>query len=59
MARNIKVSIRRKNRGLETISRIVKEIESILDQYGDWEKAIIPLREAIDRNLGNNEFMSL
>jgi len=59
LARNIKVSPLRKKRGIETLSRIVKEIEGILDQYGDWEEAIIPLREAIDRNLGDNEFICL
>ncbi len=59
MARNIKVSFIQKKRGLETISRVVKELEGILDQYGDWESAIKPLREAIDRNLGNNEFLCL
>lgn len=57
MARDIKASIIQKKRGLETISRVVKELEGILDQYGDWESAIKPLREAIDRNLGNNEFL--
>jgi len=59
MAKNINVSISKKKRGLETISRVVKELEGILDQYGDWESAIKPLRDAIDRNLGNNEFLCL
>ncbi|MHB1651238.1 MAG: methyl-accepting chemotaxis protein [Desulfitobacteriaceae bacterium] len=59
MAKNVKVSLTQKKRGLDTISRIAKELEGILNQYGDWESAAKPLREAIDRNLGNNEFLCI
>ncbi|WP_242833150.1 methyl-accepting chemotaxis protein [Desulfosporosinus acidiphilus] len=48
-----------KKRGLATIERIAKEIEGILDQYDDWKSAVKPLREVIDRNLGDNEFLCL
>ncbi|WP_407307733.1 methyl-accepting chemotaxis protein [Desulfosporosinus sp. SB140] len=53
------MSILQKKRGLEIIERIAKELESILDQYEDWEGALEPLKEAIDRNLGDNEFLLL
>lgn len=59
VAGNIKVNFTRKKRGLDTINRIAKELEIILDQSNDWESARGPLREAIDRNLENNEFLLL
>ncbi|MCO5385542.1 MAG: hypothetical protein NHB14_06900 [Desulfosporosinus sp.] len=59
MAGNIKINFTRKKRGLDTINRIAKELEIILDQSNDWESARRPLREAIDRNLENNEFLLL
>lgn len=59
MAGNVKVSFTQKKRGLETITRIAKEFEGILEQYKDWESAYKPLREAIDRNLENHEFLLL
>lgn len=59
MAKNTKVNFTQKKRGLETITRIAKEFEGILDQYGDWESARKPLRDAMDRNLGNHEFLLL
>lgn len=59
VARNVKVTFTQKKRGLETITRIAKEFEGILDQSNDWESARKQLREAIDRNLENNEFLLL
>lgn len=59
MAKTVKVNSTQKKRGLETVSRITKELKGILDQYEDWESASTPLREAIDRNLENNEFLCL
>lgn len=59
MSKEVKVSLLQKKRGLETISRIAKELETILNQYGHWESAAIPLREAIDRNLGDNEYLCI
>ncbi|AFM41104.1 methyl-accepting chemotaxis protein [Desulfosporosinus acidiphilus SJ4] len=59
IARDVKVSLMQKKRGLATIERIAKEIEGILDQYDDWKSAVKPLREVIDRNLGDNEFLCL
>lgn len=59
MARAVKVSFTQKKRGLETISRIAKELEAILAQYENWESASKPLRDAIDRNLENHEFLCL
>ncbi|WP_088226795.1 HAMP domain-containing methyl-accepting chemotaxis protein [Desulfosporosinus sp. FKB] len=59
IASDVKVSLMQKKQGLATIERIAKEIEGILDQYDDWKSAVKPLREAIDRNLGDNEFLSL
>jgi len=59
LASNTKVSFTQKKRGLETITRIAKELEGILAQHEDRENALKPLREAIDRNLQNNEFLLL
>ena len=59
MAGTVKVNMLQKKRGLATIPRIAHELEQILEQHGTWEEAIQPLREAIDRNLGNNEFLCL
>lgn len=59
MAGKVKVNMLQKKRGLATIARIAHELEKILEQYSTWEDAIQPLREAIDRNLGNNEFLCL
>ncbi|MCB8814061.1 methyl-accepting chemotaxis protein [Desulfosporosinus shakirovi] len=59
VAGNIKVNLTQKKRGLDTINRIAREFEGILDQSNDWETAQRPLREAIDRNLENNEFLLL
>lgn len=59
MAKNVKVSNTLKKKSLATVSGIAKEFESILNQYGDWKRAIEPLREAIDRNLSDNEFLCI
>ncbi|MDQ7093336.1 methyl-accepting chemotaxis protein [Desulfosporosinus sp. PR] len=48
-----------KKHSLEIIAHIAQELESILNQYENWESALDPLREAIERNLGNNEFLLL
>lgn len=59
MSKEVKATILQKKRGIETISRIAKELEAILNHYGNWEGAAIPLREAIDRNLGDNEYLCI
>jgi len=59
VARNVKVTFTQKKRGLEIITRIAKELEGILAQSNDWASAHRPLREAIDRNLDNHEFLLL
>lgn len=59
MTKTTVISPIQKKRGLESISRIAKELESILDQYDNWEHAKQPLRETIDRNLANNEYLLL
>ncbi|AET70212.1 methyl-accepting chemotaxis protein [Desulfosporosinus orientis DSM 765] len=58
MSRTVTVSSIQKKSGLETISRIAKEIEGILAR-SEWENAREAIREAIDRNLENNEFLLL
>lgn len=59
MIKKVAVSSTQKKRGLETIARIAKEFEGILAQFEDLESARKPLREAIDRNLQNHEFLLL
>lgn len=58
MSRTVTVNSLQKKSGIETITRIAKEIESILAQF-DWDNAQEAIREAIDRNLENNEFLCL
>lgn len=59
MAKNLNVNLSEKKNGLKTIVQIAKEMESILEKSKDFESARRPLREAIDRNLKNNEFLLL
>ena len=60
MAGEVKVSAALKKQAINSITVIVKEFERVLDQYnGDWQKAIRPLREVIDRSIGKNEFLCL
>lgn len=60
MDKEIKVSKSKKKQAIELISRIAKEFESILITVdGDWTKVIEPLRNIIEKNLGDNEFLVL
>lgn len=59
MPKEVRVSVIQRKRGLETISRIAKELEGILERHEGWEQAREPLRKAIDHNLGEYEFLCI
>ncbi len=59
MAKSVKVSAAQRKRALQTVTRIAKGMEAILNQYGSWQNAVEPLREFIDKNIGNNEFLCI
>ncbi|MBC2721375.1 methyl-accepting chemotaxis protein [Desulfosporosinus sp.] len=59
MSKNVSIGFTQKKHGLETITRIAKEFEGILAQFKDLESARKPIREAIDLNLQNHEYLLL
>lgn len=60
MATEVRISNAMKKQAITAITTIAKEFEIVLEQHnGDWQKALRPLREVIDRSIGNNEFLCL
>ncbi|KUO65340.1 MAG: chemotaxis protein [Gracilibacter sp. BRH_c7a] len=56
----VKISNATNKQAINSIIAIAKEFETVLEQHdGDWQEAIRPLREVIDRAIGDNEFLCL
>lgn len=56
----MKISNATNKQAINSIIAIAKEFETVLEQHdGDWQEAIRPLREVIDRAIGDNEFLCL
>ncbi|AFL98719.1 methyl-accepting chemotaxis protein [Desulfitobacterium dehalogenans ATCC 51507] len=49
----------KRNQAIQLISHIANEMEEVLNQSsnGDWTQVIEPLRQVINANIGNNEFL--
>ncbi len=57
--KDVYVSNSKRNQALRLISHIAREMENVLNQspHGDWAQVIGPLRQVIDANIGDNEFL--
>lgn len=55
----IRVSPQQRNRALETVTRTALELQAVLNQFGDLEKARGTLRQIIEKNLEDNEFLGI
>lgn len=55
----IRVSPQQRNHALETVTRTALELQAVLNQFGDLEKARGTLRQIIEKNLEDNEFLGI
>ncbi len=59
MNKEIKINPGQKRKALAVIQTIAGQLESVLNNYPDVESAKTKLREVVEQNLGNNEFLGL